>query len=190
MNDGRTIIIETAFRLFLERGFEATSMNDLVKACGLSKGALYHHFADKDALQDATIAYFFTRFFPDQSEQGEAASAQQLLAEMGEALIALVAEVGRITPDMAAYYRFILSILPKIRPFVTAQLADAQGRLAAAIRHEQEQGIIPMALSPDTLAFQWLAAVEGTALLCAMTGDGDVAARIRATIREMTLFPR
>lgn len=55
MSAGRERIVEKAFQLFLTRGFERTSMAEIVSATGLSKGAVYHHFASKDELLDAAI---------------------------------------------------------------------------------------------------------------------------------------
>jgi len=185
MSDGRTRIIECAFRLFLERGYEGTSLNDLVKACGLSKGALYHHFADKDALHDATIDYFFGRFFPHDAPPSEEASPEQIVSEMGEGLIALIGEISRITPDIAAYYRFVLSILPKVRQSTAHQLSAAQTRLARAIERAQAQGTIAAPLPPEALAFHCLASIEGAAFLCAVTGEEDMAAKVRATIGDL-----
>jgi AcrR family transcriptional regulator len=43
-------LLAAARRLFGERGFAATSLDDVVAAAGVTKGALYHHFADKEAL--------------------------------------------------------------------------------------------------------------------------------------------
>src|SRR5712692_3347542 len=40
-------IIAAARQLFAERGFEATSLEELARHAGVSKGALYHHFPDK-----------------------------------------------------------------------------------------------------------------------------------------------
>lgn len=44
----RSLIIETAAREFGERGFEGVSLNDLVLASGVSKGAFYFHFPSKE----------------------------------------------------------------------------------------------------------------------------------------------
>ena len=46
----RAAILAASARLFALHGFAATSMNQVAQACGLSKPALYHYFADKDAL--------------------------------------------------------------------------------------------------------------------------------------------
>jgi AcrR family transcriptional regulator len=40
-------LLDSARRLFGERGFAATSLDDVVAAAGVTKGALYHHFESK-----------------------------------------------------------------------------------------------------------------------------------------------
>jgi AcrR family transcriptional regulator len=40
----------TAARTFVERGFDATSVNDIAAALGVTKAGLYHYIASKDAL--------------------------------------------------------------------------------------------------------------------------------------------
>src|SRR6202451_4844211 len=42
--------LRTAARLFLQQGYDATSMNDVAAALKLSKGGLYHHFQSKDEI--------------------------------------------------------------------------------------------------------------------------------------------
>jgi len=46
--DSRQEILRTAARLFQQRGYDATSMNDVAAALKLSKCGLYHHFRSKD----------------------------------------------------------------------------------------------------------------------------------------------
>ncbi|HTN65817.1 MAG TPA: TetR/AcrR family transcriptional regulator [Burkholderiaceae bacterium] len=48
--DQREMILSRAAQLFAERGFAATSMNEVAEACGMSKPSLYHYFRDKYAL--------------------------------------------------------------------------------------------------------------------------------------------
>ena len=43
------LILDVAFRLFMEKGFEHTSIQDIIDNLGgLSKGAIYHHFKSKE----------------------------------------------------------------------------------------------------------------------------------------------
>ena len=41
------LILETAARLFAQKGYDETSMQDIMDATHLSKGAIYHHFSSK-----------------------------------------------------------------------------------------------------------------------------------------------
>lgn len=50
----RNLILETAFRLFIEKGYEHTSIQDIIDNLGgLSKGAIYHHFRSKEDILTA-----------------------------------------------------------------------------------------------------------------------------------------
>ena len=41
-------ILDTAERQFIEKGYDRTSLQDIIQATGLSKGAIYHHFTSKE----------------------------------------------------------------------------------------------------------------------------------------------
>ncbi len=48
------LILETAMKLFAEKGYEHTSIQDIINNLGgLSKGAIYHHFRSKEDILDA-----------------------------------------------------------------------------------------------------------------------------------------
>lgn len=49
-DDQRDMILQRAAELFAQRGYPATSMNEVAQACGLSKPSIYHYFKDKYAL--------------------------------------------------------------------------------------------------------------------------------------------
>ena len=57
----RAELIDCAQRLFLTRGYERTTINDVIAATGLSKGAFYHHFRAKEDLLEAIAARFARR---------------------------------------------------------------------------------------------------------------------------------
>lgn len=46
-------ITEAAMNLFITQGYEATTVNDVIAAVGISKGAFYHHFTAKEDLLEA-----------------------------------------------------------------------------------------------------------------------------------------
>jgi AcrR family transcriptional regulator len=51
----RSQIIEGARRVFIDKGFEAASMNDITREAGVSKGTIYVYFANKEELFEALI---------------------------------------------------------------------------------------------------------------------------------------
>ncbi|MEM7562561.1 MAG: TetR/AcrR family transcriptional regulator [Pseudomonadota bacterium] len=51
-------VIETLMNLFWDKGFEATSMQDLVKGTGLLKGSLYGAFGDKQSMYLAALRHY------------------------------------------------------------------------------------------------------------------------------------
>jgi len=51
----RQHMVGTATRLFAADGYEAVSIEAVLKACGVSRGALYHHFSSKKALFTAVL---------------------------------------------------------------------------------------------------------------------------------------
>ncbi len=53
--DSRILILRAAFDAFAEKGYDGTSMDDIVQRSGLSKGTLYWHFANKHDLFVETL---------------------------------------------------------------------------------------------------------------------------------------
>lgn len=55
-------ILIQAMRIFLEKGYHGTSIDDITKAAGLTKGALYWHFGSKEDLLKRIVEEFERRF--------------------------------------------------------------------------------------------------------------------------------
>ena len=52
-------ILEIAGRLFLEKGYDQTSIQDIVSELGMSKGAVYHHFQSKEEIFNRICSDFY-----------------------------------------------------------------------------------------------------------------------------------
>ncbi len=81
----RAQIVQSAYRLFLENGYSATSMRDIVGASGITMGGIYNHFANKEEIFNAVFLqnHPFRRVLPSMAQ-----------AE-GDTLEALVRDVAR-----------------------------------------------------------------------------------------------
>jgi TetR/AcrR family transcriptional repressor of nem operon len=58
--DARTRILDAALALFRERGYTATTVDDLCRTAGVTKGAFFHHFEGKEAAALAAIEHWNT----------------------------------------------------------------------------------------------------------------------------------
>jgi TetR/AcrR family transcriptional regulator, transcriptional repressor for nem operon len=56
----RDKLLEAAVKLVRAQGFSATSVDDLCREAGVTKGAFFHHFTSKEALGVATANYWST----------------------------------------------------------------------------------------------------------------------------------
>lgn len=53
-------IVASAWKLFYEKGYENTTVDEIIRSCGVSKGAFYHYFKAKDELL-SSLSYMFDR---------------------------------------------------------------------------------------------------------------------------------
>lgn len=49
------LILDTASALFFQKGYDRTTLQDIIDATKLSKGAIYHHFSSKEAILIAVV---------------------------------------------------------------------------------------------------------------------------------------
>ncbi len=61
-------IINTAIGLFCQKGLSATSLNMICAKSCVTKGALYHHFADKEHLTKECIEYYSRKLEEDEEK--------------------------------------------------------------------------------------------------------------------------
>lgn len=54
----KTEILDAAERLFCEKGYEKTTVSEIIVAVGISKGAFYYHFQAKEDVLDAIVMRF------------------------------------------------------------------------------------------------------------------------------------
>lgn len=122
----RSAILDSAFRLFVEQGYAATSMRQIAARAGLAPGGLYNHFASKDEIFRAVLEerHPFLEILPALNEvQGKSVeeftrdAAHMLVDQLGLhpavanlMLIEIVEFKGRHVPSL--FEKFVPEILP------------------------------------------------------------------------------
>lgn len=92
----RAALVEAARTLFIEQGYAETGTPQIVERAGVTRGALYHHFADKQALfravveaESEAVAGEITASTPEELP------ALDALIRGGEAFMAAMSQPGR-----------------------------------------------------------------------------------------------
>ncbi|MGG3160611.1 helix-turn-helix domain-containing protein [Geobacillus stearothermophilus] len=123
MDERRVRFIETAMKLFAEKGYHATSIQDLVEAWGISKGAFYHHFASKEELLLEVLRYYSEKMVADFTASGGDGPEKERFVRQ------LAAHFSHIR-EYKDFLRMIMSEqLPKVNPEVERYMFRQHGRL-------------------------------------------------------------
>lgn len=166
----RDRLVAAGRELFGERGYDGTSIEAILEAAGVARGALYHHFATKEALFDAVL--------------------ERLIAEVATT----VAEAARPEPDpidslrtgcatwlrMAldpAVQRIALLDPPSVVGWARWRELDEQyvlGGLRAGLQRIEDDGRLSTA-DVDLLAHMLLASLSEAALMVAQAEDPESA---------------
>ena len=151
----RSSILETAERLFFEKGYEQTSIQDILDALSMSKGGFYHHFASKEAILSeicenrvvASLAEMKWDLFGGKdspiSKLNLLLQKVNLFEREDTAFAALLLKVGYVDGDVRIRDRIRSVVIAQLTPFVTDVIAEGvksddffvrnPGQLAAVI---------------------------------------------------------
>lgn len=58
--ESRRAVLDAALRLFSKQGFRSTTMREIADEAGVSTGAVYHHFSDKEQVFDQLLDEYWT----------------------------------------------------------------------------------------------------------------------------------
>ncbi|AOA58663.1 TetR/AcrR family transcriptional regulator [Acinetobacter larvae] len=100
----RLALLQSATALFLERGYDAVSLDDIVQHAGGSKTSIYKYFGNKEGLFVAICDYRRTEFFKD-IIPGFAQSKENLRSYLINNLYNFYNLLS--TPEHAAFFRLI-----------------------------------------------------------------------------------
>jgi TetR/AcrR family transcriptional regulator, mexJK operon transcriptional repressor len=98
-------VVEVAGKMFLERGFEATSMEAVAEKAGIAKPTLYAWYGEKSQLFRAVLTVLIEEFLAPlarQDEDLEGTDVHTTLVEIGRRLLAVVS-----SPEAAAVARIL-----------------------------------------------------------------------------------
>ena len=177
----REQLIEVATVLFAERGYEETSIEAVLAAAGVSRGALYHHFGGKDALFEAVLAAVENGVTARLA--AEIAGAPDAVSAVESAALAWIEMAGD-----PVIQRIILSDAPSVLGLERWRALNEEyslGATRALLQAVADEG----RLSPDLVApfaQMLLGALDEMAMAIARADDREAAlATGRHAVREL-----
>ncbi len=152
---------------FAARGYHDATMDDIVRASGLSKGSLYWHFRSKEEVFLAVFDRFGEEVFA--LLEREAAVERPVLETLRIGLGAYLEKILSEGPLLRAWAEFLAHPAARVRyAHIWRVSREGLGRL---LRRGAERGELRADLSPEELAVSFVAGVEGL-VLQAMVDEG------------------
>lgn len=173
----RAALVAAARELFATRGFAGAGREDIVERAGVTRGAMYHHFASKEALFQAVFEEIEDEVTAVVAEA--AAAGTDPMAQLRLGALALLDVSAR--PDVR---RVVLLDAPSVLPAeVRRELSEryGMGLVREALRAVMAAGLVdPQPVEP--LARMLLAALHEAAT---MVADGADRAEVGATVERL-----
>jgi AcrR family transcriptional regulator len=163
--DARQALLDAAARVFSERGLGGASMDDVARAAGFSKGALYWHFAGKEELFFALLEERVDRPLREMIDLLETAPAEQDMApEASRRFVELLAtQRDLVLLDQEYWAQAVRD--PKLRRrYAARQRALREALARALVARMSHLGGPPFETPAEGIATAMIALANGLAL--------------------------
>lgn len=140
-------LLAAATRLFAERGYDRTSVQEIVEAAGVTKGALYHYFGSKEDL----LHEVYARMLRLQQERLDAFAKADEPVEVrlrGAAADVVVTTIDNLD-DAAIFFRSMHHLSPEKLKQVRAERRRYHERFRALVEEGQQSGVFSSATPAD-----------------------------------------
>jgi AcrR family transcriptional regulator len=180
----RDRILQAALQVFAQKGYHRAAVDDIVHASGTSKGAVYHHFPNKEALFLALVDDFSARLAEAIAEAitGAHGALAKVEAALGAGLLTFAHH-----RDLA---RILLLESVSLGPAYEAKRAEVHGRFADLIQGYLDQAVGEGSIKPlDTrvATLAWLGAVNELVIQWLHGGEPDLLTRVVPALTPMLL---
>ncbi|MBC7956966.1 MAG: TetR/AcrR family transcriptional regulator [Cytophagales bacterium] len=158
--------VQRAMVLFWEHGYEATSLNDLTAALGVTPSSIYTAFGDKKGLFLAAVGHYMSGPITARSIVEEAATAQA--AAHGLLHAAAIGFTGHSTPRgclLASSAISCSAMAQDVRETLADLRKGIEGRLREKIKHDVKIGQLPPNTDAMALAAHTMAVIQGMSTL-------------------------
>ncbi len=172
-------LIGAAHGVIRRQGYAGTSVDDLCKAAGVTKGAFFHYFASKEALAvagaEAWTEHARTRIFTDAPWQQVADPLERVLAHIDFRLSMLDGPVETFTCFVGTMVQETFASNDAIRAACDASITAYAERLAEDIQAAIDRYGIHFGTTALDLAYHIQAVLQGAFIMAKAKGDPAIA---------------
>ena len=166
MSDTRECIIDQAFGLFLSSSYEAVSISDISQAIGLTKGALYHHFTNKEELFIAVIDKYL--ILTEITLPSTDLTLKELISLTREKAGEVINSIFSIQPDFVpiSYMALIIDALRHYPGFAAEKerwLTRETDKIKSVLDHAVVKGEIRNDINTEIMAINYFSLTMGMA---------------------------
>lgn len=175
--NARDRLLEAGVKLIRERGFSATSVDDLCRAAGVTKGAFFHHFASKEALGVALADYWSSSsgaFFDGAPYHQHEDPLDRVLGYIDFRLMLIEGTPQEFSCVAGTMVQETFLSSNAIRAACEASISGNAAKLTADIAAAMQQRGIE-GIDPDGLALHIQAVLQGAFVIAKARGDADPA---------------
>jgi AcrR family transcriptional regulator len=151
-------LLAEATRLFAERGYDRTSVQEIVEAAGVTKGALYHYFGSKDDL----LHEIYGRVLRLQTERLDAIAARptSVTERIAEAAADVVVTSIQNLDDTKIFFRSIHQLSPEKQKAVRAERRRYHETFRSLVEEGQRDGHFRPEPRPDLVVDYFFGSVH------------------------------
>jgi TetR/AcrR family acrAB operon transcriptional repressor len=161
----RTRILDAAERVFSRRGVSRTSLDDVARAAGVTRGAIYWHFKDKADLFGAMLGRVALPMEEMLERTSEAAGDDPLAHVRGRSVAVLRKVIGdaraRRVFDVVAHKCEYVDEMAAVRRRINGMRANCLARLESGFRDAIRRRLLPASVEPRAAAVGLHALVDG-----------------------------
>lgn len=179
-------IVTTVLALARQHGPDAITTHAIAERMGVTQGALFRHFPDKQSIWLAVFAW--VRHALGRALDGAVAGAQGPLDALERAFLAHVAFVAA-HPGVprVLFHELQYPGESPVRAEVRAMVGGYRARLAALFAQAKDAGELPQSLDVSVAPVLFIGAVQGLVVLSALDGDDEAIRRRAAAVFALLL---
>jgi TetR/AcrR family transcriptional repressor of nem operon len=174
----RKRLLDAAMHVMRQKGYAATTVDDICRATSLTKGSFFHHFASKEELGIAAAEHFASMaagFFATAPFRSLADPLDRLLGYVDFRISILQGPICDFSCLLGTFVQELYETHPAIRSASEKHMRDHVAELTKDAEQAKARYAPDAPWAPESVAFHMQAVLQGSLILAKATGGPQIA---------------